>query len=1532
MCRHVNSRTCFQFDAFTHVQVPNGFQWVRNISLLQTSHCIHNSLARWVNAPPHGLKLVQDNILSNHSGQYRGPWNLQVRSYRSTLGQIPGVQLLAERTMCALTMDQNVFVLVEDPLAPSRADFLAAVGPNGEPPNAPRPSHYRTTFLTLRPPGALEQLMMQLKARWVPVRAPTAGAPQRGQSSQQLTIDGAIFAIGSDWLVRIGNVVLAGGAVKGMLLEAEYLPLPVLRSPIADGTSELLSNLLTSILPNLPDAKTVAVNISDAQWNDVLFDEDDSESPGSPGDSGMEDEDIFVSGEEKSTISRQDWLGVNRDRRAAYLIIGGLNSIAEYMPEMRQKCPSLDYASHTLALSSRHWGTGTHFFVRMSTLQAAKARNVCLGISWWTIEIIPATGQEGNGLFRTMFNLGKQASKRCGRGYATSPSQHRLFYQNKQLELYAAKEANRLTLRQLIFFGRSMNEQRLIKSANYVRTEPPIRIAHRLRDMQALPYIVMTQEGVDEVYEMYWTAFDKLRRYPPITTFAENIKFCSSLSEVLQEHSTVIPNLALGLSLASPHLSADALDSFLRRMLISRISRRVLAEHHIALSASLADKTTTSKDSQVGIIFPGLNVQECIERCAHILREPGDHLPEVIVDGQLGIQFAYIREHLEYIVFELLKNSIQATSLLHPSNPPPIRATVFSGKDNVGIRISDRGGGLAHTRVSSCSDLFSFSHHRNASRLQDGRIGALRSASKNPRGMRATVDEQVDRWQQEHEQDYGSEDEEGRQRIGIGLPMSNIFATYFGGSLDLVSLNGLGMMYMVPLPAVSLTLGRNGCLSPSSETRHKLGGHRSLETFLNFLIFACVLAPTPWHAATAATIGLINSAGRQPKLYGRLQGLLGDDPCLRPALPVSLSRPSNCRNWAGYVQDSRDAGMDDSPPAYSRDYVHPMALKSLPLESRKAPIRDGFARPLPLPPGADTKPGTAPLRIHKKSQSTAPTSYHQAAGPDSHICPPSRAGYPAYPPPPPPGVDRSSIPATAAIIDPNSFYKAIIAPAAAAQHIHNSVQTTFVRARSGPMSSRNGSIRSPSAASFQPNSAGPRAPGSNVTSSNSDYVYFDRSTAGFEAVLPKAKGAQMKLEHYYKVAVDSAIERNTRRVELERKLQTDNTTSEERKHRQLLQLGKKESTFLRLRRTKLGLDDFRTVKVIGKGAFGEVRLVQKADTGKIYAMKMLRKEEMLKKDQLAHVRAERDVLAESASEWIVQLYYSFQDPTYLYLIMEFIPGGDLMTMLIKYDTFSEDVTRFYMAECVLAIESVHQMGYIHRDIKPDNILIDKDGHVKLSDFGLSTGFHKQHDSNYYQRLLDNAHKDPSQASRNSVMVNSINLTMTNEQIQTWKANRRKLAYSTVGTPDYIAPEIFQQNGYGKECDWWSLGAIAFECLVGYPPFCSESTHETYQKIIQWQHHLIFPDDVHLSRPAEDLIRRLITSADRRLSVDWGTLRSIDSPFVPHLRSITDTSYFPTDQLEQVPEEIPADAADAAANKDLAFLGYTFKRFSISNTF
>ncbi|KIL70032.1 hypothetical protein M378DRAFT_156091 [Amanita muscaria Koide BX008] len=279
-------------------------------------------LARWVNAPTTGLQLVTDNLRMNHNGEYRGKWMLSVRSYRSTLGQSPGSQITSERTMCALTMDDNVFVHVEDPAAPTKADVLAAAPPGQEAAYLQSPSHYRTTFLTLTPPNALEQLISQLKARWVPVRQ-SSGAQKAQVLGPQLTIEGHIFAIGTDWLVRAGNVILAGGAVRGMLLEAEYLPLPALHSPTADGTSELLSNLLTSVLPNLRDAKTVAVTISDMQWEEVLWDREEDGRK----EEEKEEETEFIYGDDDATSEKKgDWTGIDRDRRSAYLIMGALRS------------------------------------------------------------------------------------------------------------------------------------------------------------------------------------------------------------------------------------------------------------------------------------------------------------------------------------------------------------------------------------------------------------------------------------------------------------------------------------------------------------------------------------------------------------------------------------------------------------------------------------------------------------------------------------------------------------------------------------------------------------------------------------------------------------------------------------------------------------------------------------------------------------------------------------------------------------------------------------------------------------------------------------------------------------------------------------------------------------------------------------------------------------------------------------------------------------------------------------------------------
>ena len=141
--------------------------------------------------------------------------------------------------------------------------------------------------------------------------------------------------------------------------------------------------------------------------------------------------------------------------------------------------------------------------------------------------------------------------------------------------------------------------------------------------------------------------------------------------------------------------------------------------------------------------------------------------------------------------------------------------------------------------------------------------------------------------------------------------------------------------------------------------------------------------------------------------------------------------------------------------------------------------------------------------------------------------------------------------------------------------------------------------------------------------------------------------------------------------------------------------------------------------IIGKGAFGEVRVCRHKRTNEIVAIKKMRKDEMYKKNQILHVRAERDVLSEAKIPWIVELRYSFQDEVYLYLVMEYCPGGDLMSLLINKDILTEDEARFYIAELVLSVENVHKLKCIHRDLKPDNILIDKEGHLKLSDFGLS---------------------------------------------------------------------------------------------------------------------------------------------------------------------------------------------------------------------
>ncbi|CAC5367431.1 LATS1_2 [Mytilus coruscus] len=269
-------------------------------------------------------------------------------------------------------------------------------------------------------------------------------------------------------------------------------------------------------------------------------------------------------------------------------------------------------------------------------------------------------------------------------------------------------------------------------------------------------------------------------------------------------------------------------------------------------------------------------------------------------------------------------------------------------------------------------------------------------------------------------------------------------------------------------------------------------------------------------------------------------------------------------------------------------------------------------------------------------------------------------------------------------------------------------------------------------------------------------------------------------------------DREKRRLQLEREMAKVGL-SEDAQCQMRRMLHQKESNYIRLKRAKMEKSLFHKIQTLGVGAFGEVTLVRKKDVGHLYAMKTLRKSDVLKRNQVAHVKAERDILAEADNEWVVKLYYSFQDRDNLYFVMDYVPGGDLMGLLIKKGIFEEPLAIHYIGELVLAIESVHKMGFIHRDIKPDNILIDRDGHIKLTDFGLCTGFRWTHNSKYYQK--DELHTRQDSMDVNCTLDVKCNCGEIQKPLQRRKHRERHrcLAHSLVGTPNYIAPEVLLRS-------------------------------------------------------------------------------------------------------------------------------------------
>uniref|UniRef100_A0A914HGK4 non-specific serine/threonine protein kinase n=1 Tax=Globodera rostochiensis TaxID=31243 RepID=A0A914HGK4_GLORO len=331
---------------------------------------------------------------------------------------------------------------------------------------------------------------------------------------------------------------------------------------------------------------------------------------------------------------------------------------------------------------------------------------------------------------------------------------------------------------------------------------------------------------------------------------------------------------------------------------------------------------------------------------------------------------------------------------------------------------------------------------------------------------------------------------------------------------------------------------------------------------------------------------------------------------------------------------------------------------------------------------------------------------------------------------------------------------------------------------------------------------------------------------------------------------------------------------------------------------RMTITDFTLIKIIGRGAFGEVQLVRNLKSKKVYAMKLLDKDKMIRRSDSAFFWEERDIMAHSQSDWIVKLHYAFQDLRYLYMVMEFMPGGDLVNLMANYD-IPEQWAQFYTAELVLALDAIHSLGYVHRDVKPDNMLISESGHIKLADFGTC------------------------------VKMNEDGFVMCS---------------SAVGTPDYISPEVLRSQGgegvYGREVDWWSVGIFLYEMLVGETPFYSDSLVNTYSRIMDHDRQLQFPGDVSVSEHAKDIIRKFLSEPNERLGRNgmepikmhpffgnpkwtFSTIQHATPPFVPELNSDDDTSHFEdVEQADPVNSEsfqIPK----AFTGNQLPFIGFTY---------
>jgi serum/glucocorticoid-regulated kinase 2 len=323
-----------------------------------------------------------------------------------------------------------------------------------------------------------------------------------------------------------------------------------------------------------------------------------------------------------------------------------------------------------------------------------------------------------------------------------------------------------------------------------------------------------------------------------------------------------------------------------------------------------------------------------------------------------------------------------------------------------------------------------------------------------------------------------------------------------------------------------------------------------------------------------------------------------------------------------------------------------------------------------------------------------------------------------------------------------------------------------------------------------------------------------------------------------------------------------------------------------------GIESFDLLKVIGKGSFGKVMQVRKKDTGRIYAMKIIRKDRIVAREEIHRTLAERNALARIDHPFIVPLKFSFQTAEKLYLVLAFVNGGELFFHLQQEGRFNERRARFYAAELLCALECLHRQDIIYRDLKPENILLDYNGHVALCDFGLC-----------------------------KLGMTAVESTST-----------------FCGTPEYLAPEVLYGQGYTKVVDWWTFGILLFEMLTGLPPFYDDNPNDMYRKILQDD--LVYTDNIGLA--ARSLLSGLLTrDPSRRLGIngaeeikahpffefiDWGKLlmKKYQPPFKPNVKSAMDTCNF-DEQFTSEPALDSVVESDTMLTKSIQqqFAGFTF---------